>query len=205
MRYEIVPVGYLETNCVILWDETTLEGVVIDPGDNPQKIMAVVQQKSVNVTHILLTHTHYDHIGAVKTLRDSVEPHPMVMCSEVEHKIMMASTSHPEVDKSFGIDRYVVHDDEILVGGIRIRPILLPGHTDASICYYVERDKLLIAGDTLFYRDIGIQRHYSGPQGDLPKNIKKQLFALPDETVVIPGHDRTTTVGEEKKFNPYVR
>lgn len=204
MRYEIVPVGRLQTNCIVIWDEITLEGAVVDPGDDSYEIMAVIEAQKVQVTRILLTHQHYDHIGAVVPLMKRLPNKPRIMMGAKEYNEMKTTSRHPEINRAFELND-PVDGKPFYVGGIRVETISVPGHTNDSVCYYMPEESLLLAGDTLFYHDIGIQNYYDGPPTDLSKYIKERLFVLPEDTVVIPGHDKLTTIGDEIRNNPYVR
>lgn len=203
MKYEIIKVGRLQTNCIILWDNQTLEAAVIDPGDDSIKILNKINDYNLYVSRILLTHQHHDHIGAVTALLKHLPNNPRIMMGALEYSLMKSALRHPEVDRNFEL-----HDPAdgktFKIGNVESYTITVPGHTDDSVCYYFPEEKLVIAGDTLFYHAIGIHNYYSGAPTDLGKYIRDRLFVLPDDTVVIPGHDRLTTIGEEKKHNPYI-
>lgn len=204
MRIDIVPVGRLETNCCLLWDEASHIGCVVDPGDDVDAIYNRISELKMDVVAILLTHTHWDHVGAVKALWERLENKPTIYAHKVEYEQLMSNERHPEIDRSFKVDQYI-SDGYINVGSKTLKVLLLPGHTDASICFYDVEAGFVIAGDTLFYHSIGIVNYYNGPGTDLAKNIKSTLLTLPDETIIYPGHGRETTCGEEKLNNPYIK
>ena len=197
-------IGMVGTNCYLVWDEETKEGVIIDPAENGQFILAKCQEAGMRLTAILLTHGHFDHIGAVEEIRRAV-PVP-VYVGKKEEKLL----GDPELNlsRAFGSRAEVsqaslLKDNQILqLAGRNWKVIGTPGHTKGSVCYYLEEEKILFSGDTLFFESYGRTDFPTGSLKELRKSVVETLFRLPDEVIVYPGHEAQTTIGHEKKYNP---
>lgn len=196
-------VGPIQTNCYIVWDEETMEGVVFDPGADAKSIYAIIDEHKIHVKYILLTHTHYDHTGGVKELYELLNEEAIIAVHKDEyHAFLSDERNHSE--KLFFKNQLELASESISVGNIIFDLIIVPGHTVASVCFYSAKEHLLIAGDTLFYHTIGTNRTYNGPSMDLVHNITSSLLVLPDETIVYPGHGPSTSILEERTKNPYL-
>lgn len=212
MFLKVLVVGPLQTNCIIIAEEKTKKAAIVDPGADADKIYNEIIDNDFQVEYILLTHGHYDHIGAVEELKSRLNPTPKVVIHEDEEiylkdpnkNLSAFRPQYIEKEISFDADILIKDSEHIKLGNIIIEGILLPGHTNSSVCYYIDEAKVLIAGDTLFYHSIGTSDSYEGPFGDLIVNIDKRLFTLDDEVVVYPGHARSTTIKEEREKNPYL-
>lgn len=197
-------IGMVGTNCYLVWDEETKEGVVIDPAENGQFILGKCQEAGMTLTAILLTHGHFDHIGAVEEIRRAI-PVPVYVGTN-EKKLL----GDPEMNlsRAFGNSAEVtqvslVKDQQILrLAGRNWKVISTPGHTKGSVCYYLEEEKILFSGDTLFFESYGRTDFPTGNPKELRKSVVEILFHLPDEVTVYPGHEAQTTIGHEKKYNP---
>jgi len=207
MKIDVLELGMLDTNCYIIWDEKTLDAIVIDPGSTERRLVEFIIAGNFRVTHIIITHGHFDHVGGVKRLKEDLcklGMNPLITMSKLE-KDYMESNAAPKYHKRFfDLDLDIRDDEELDFGLIKFKAILLPGHTSYSMCLYAEEHNLIIVGDTLFYHSIGTEYYYDGPKTDLSQNIIKKLFVLPKETLVYPGHKQTTTIGEEIVNNPYL-
>ncbi|WP_105614171.1 MBL fold metallo-hydrolase [Vallitalea okinawensis] len=208
MIVKVLPVGMLQTNCYILIDEATNEAVIVDPGDEGERIINMISDYGWKVDRILITHGHYDHIMDTVKVRDALGAKIIIHADEEEYlynpDLSLMSVLMKD-SESFTADQVVREGDEIQVGESTVKVIKVPGHTRASICYYNEKDKLLIAGDTLFRDSIGRTDLYDGSPGDLANNIKEKLLILPDEVIVYAGHGPSTSIGYEKTNNPFLR
>jgi len=207
MIHEILPVGALQCNCSILGDETSGEAIVVDPGDDIPRIMAILQRHKLTVKQILITHAHIDHIaGAARLKRLTGAPIlynprdlPLVKMMDVQAGWLGMAT--PEVlppDDSLDQGRIIE------IAGLSGEILHTPGHTQGSVCLYLPEQSLLLAGDTLFAGSVGRTDLPGGDGATLIRSIHDQLLPLPDSTVVVPGHGPNTTIGEERESNPFL-
>jgi hydroxyacylglutathione hydrolase len=201
---QTVPVGELEVNCVIVKCQRTGLIAIFDPGDESNKIKDVISRIGGKPEIILNTHCHYDHIGAVENIRNEYGIKYFVHELEKEYstdpEINYSSVSNKRI--SIEPDGTFKDGDIIKVGDLKIRVIHTPGHTYGGCCFYF--DNILIAGDTLFAGSVGRADLYGGDENILVASIKNKLMTLDDDTIVIPGHGRPTSIREEKRFNPFL-
>lgn len=207
-RIEIIPVGPLETNCYVVSDPMSCQALVIDPGFKSERLLNYIRENNYHVSHILITHGHFDHVGGVTWFVESLckegyEP-PTVMMSFAEKKHMESKSASKYQKYFFDAQKDIVDGEDIDFGFIQFKSLILPGHTNFSMCFYSEEEGIVFVGDTLFYHSIGTETYYDGPADDLTKNIVKTLFALPEQTIVYPGHRQSTTIKEEMTLNPYL-
>src|SRR3974377_1188416 len=207
MIHKILPVGPLQCNCSIIGDETTREAMVIDPGDEIQDILALVRKHNLQVKQIVITHAHIDHVGGAMKLRAATGA-PIVLNQNDYALLKMldiqAAWSGVPAPGKVEIDRSITTGETVSAGSHTAQILRTPGHTEGSICLYFEPEKKLIAGDTLFAGSIGRTDLPGGDPQKITRYIQKTLMALPDETVVIPGHGELTTIGEERQSNPFL-
>jgi hydroxyacylglutathione hydrolase len=208
MIHEILTVGPLQCNCSILGDETSLEAIVVDPGDDIPSILNVLDKHNLTVKQIVITHAHIDHIaGAQRLKRVTGAPIlynqndlPLVEMMDVQAGWLGIPT--PEV----------LPPDDTLDDGKRIAIIGLagsilhtPGHTQGSVCLYLPDQSLLLAGDTLFNGSVGRTDLPGGNTRQLIASIHHRLLTLPDDVTVIPGHGAKTSIGAERDSNPFLQ
>jgi hydroxyacylglutathione hydrolase len=208
MIHEILPVGPLQCNCSIIGDEATREAMVIDPGDEIQSILALVRKHNLQVKQIVITHAHIDHVGGAMKLRAATgapillnqNDYDLLKMLDVQAAwIGMRSPGKVDIDQNIG------QSDTVKAGGLTANILLTPGHTEGSVCLYFPSEKKLIAGDTLFAGSIGRTDLPGGSFEKIIDSLHDKLLALPDETVVIPGHGPVTTIGEEREHNPFLK
>lgn len=199
MKIHQIEVGFLKTNCIILYDEVTLEAIIFDPGGGVDVINQYIHEKNLKLVAILITHGHLDHVAGVYKLKKRYNCD--VYMHEKEYYDIKKKGKHRI---KFEIDCWIDPESIIDFRFVRFKAILIKGHSNYSICFYDQAHKILISGDTLFYHSVGTGIYYDGPEDDLLKYIRDILFKLPEDTIVYPGHKNTTTIMEEKLNNPYL-
>jgi glyoxylase-like metal-dependent hydrolase (beta-lactamase superfamily II) len=204
-RIKTCLVGGFGTNCYVLYRESIQRAVIVDPGADGAYILDICRELSLIPEAILLTHGHFDHILAVKDLKEAF-PDVKIYAGEME-KEMLADTNS-NLSSYFGkkctvyADVYEKDSAIFSLAGMTFQVLFTPGHTAGSVCYLIESENLLISGDTLFLESLGRTDCPTGNQYMILNSIKERLFALPDDILVYPGHGEETTIGHEKAYNP---
>ncbi len=205
MQVESLIVGPVQTNCYIVACPKTKSGVVIDPGDDAEKIFEIIHANDLQIHYILLTHAHFDHVGAASAVKSRFD---VPVCLHRDEKPVLDSIDQQTAmfglppAPSFSVDRWLNGGDELECRDLNIRVLETPGHTPGGISYYL--DSSVFVGDALFSRGIGRTDLPGGDFSRLIAGIRQELFTLPDETKVFPGHGPSTTIGEEKESNPFL-
>ena len=208
MIHEILPVGPLQCNCSIIGDEATRDAMVIDPGDDIADILALIAKHNLQVKQIVITHAHIDHVGGAMKLRAATgapillnqNDSALLKMLDVQAAWLgMAPPGKVEIDQSVG------DSDKVHAGPLSALVLHTPGHTEGSICLYFPLQKKLIAGDTLFAGSIGRTDLPGGSFDKIIRSLHEKVLALPDETVVVPGHGPLTSIGEERESNPFLK
>jgi hydroxyacylglutathione hydrolase len=207
MIHEILPVGPLQCNCSIIGDETTREAMVIDPGDNIDDVLALIGKHNLQVKQIVITHAHIDHVGGAMKLRAATGA--PILLNQNDYALlkmldMQAAWIGVAPPGKVEIDRSVSAGETVSAGSHTAQILHTPGHTEGSICLYFEPEKKLIAGDTLFAGSIGRTDLPGGSTQKIMQSLHNIVLALPDETVVVPGHGELTTIGQERESNPFL-
>ncbi len=207
MKYERIVVGPLEVNCYIVYDEDSNQGIIIDPGGDAKVIKSRVESLGMKPVAIVNTHTHVDHIGANADMKEAY-PEAELMVPEKDLPLFHAPKNHMLVmmcraKESPEPDRLLNEGDTVGFGKESLKVIETPGHTIGSICLYSEDAKLLFTGDTLFAGSIGRTDLPFSSERDLFISVPKKIFVLPEDVQVLPGHGPSSTVGSEKRFNPF--
>lgn len=198
MIIEAILAGLYEENCYILMDEETKEAAILDPGGSPSSIKSRVLSLGANVKYILLTHAHFDHVGAVQDIKEAFNS-PLYV-SEIDAIYSKEDTS---VYGPIGEGNKYLNDGDILkLGNKEIKVIETPGHTKGGLCFLVE--DILVTGDTLFRGSIGRSDFIGGDFKELITSIKTKLLPLGDNVKVYPGHGPSSTIGYEKDMNPFL-
>lgn len=208
MIHEVLPVGMLGCNCSVIGDEISREAIVIDPGDEVSKIIAILERNQLTVKMIVITHAHIDHIGGAEKLRAHTgAPVYMHEADKMlsDHLDVQAGWLGMETPEDPGIDQPAREGDIIRAGSIEAHVLHTPGHTAGSISLYLPLESRVIAGDTLFQGSIGRTDLPGGDTAQIGRSIRGKLYTLPEDTIVFPGHGLTTSIGEEKRHNPFVR
>jgi glyoxylase-like metal-dependent hydrolase (beta-lactamase superfamily II) len=208
MIHEILPVGLLQCNCSIFGDEQSREAVVIDPGDNIEDVLAILDKHFLRVKTIVITHAHIDHIGGAAKLKAATGALVVMNALDQElydHLDVQASWLGMEPPARTVIDATASDGDALTLGPAEFRVLHTPGHTPGSISVWIPTENKLIAGDTLFRDSIGRTDLPGGNPRQILRSIEGQLLRLPEETVVVPGHGPNTTIGREKERNPFLQ
>jgi len=208
MIHEILPVGLLQCNCSIFGDEETREALVIDPGDNIQDILAILQKHGLRVKAIVITHAHIDHIGGAAKLKAATGAPVLLNQDDQElygHLDVQASWLGMETPTHTNIDDAARDGYVLWLGAAEFRVLHTPGHTQGSISLWIPAENKLIAGDTLFRDSIGRTDLPGGNPRQILRSIEDKLLGLPEETLVVPGHGPNTTIGREKERNPFLQ
>jgi glyoxylase-like metal-dependent hydrolase (beta-lactamase superfamily II) len=202
-----IVVGVFAENCWVIGNRRTGEAICIDPGDNPGEILAMARDMGVRIKAIANSHGHLDHVMGVRGVKEATGAPFLIHPADLEivrgSAAMAARWMGAQVEPPPDPDGLLADGDEIDVDGVKLRVIHTPGHTPGSVSFYV--NGLLFSGDTLFQGSIG-RTDLPGGDYDLEmSSIVDRLLALPDDTIVLPGHMAQTTIGQERQRNPYVR
>jgi len=199
-------VGPIMANCFILGCESTKEAVVIDPGDDADRILMELSKAGLIVKYLINTHGHFDHVGANKRMKEvtgaqlAIHPDDEPMLAELSRSALMFGLS---AQNSPPADILLKNGDEISFGDITLQVMHTPGHSKGGICLYTKGH--LFAGDTLFAGSIGRTDLPGGDYDTLISSIKEKLLGLDEDTIVYTGHGPETTIGNEKRMNPFLR
>jgi hydroxyacylglutathione hydrolase len=195
-------VGHLESNCFIIADERTKEAILIDPGDEPDRILDLLTKNNLKLKYIVCTHAHFDHVGAIPELKTETGARILIHYDELD--IYKHTREQAAILWGFELeplpepDMLVSEGDELEVGGLKFRILHTPGHSPGSICLYGEG--IVITGDTLFAGTVGRTDLFGGNVQKLKSSFRK-LMALADEVRVFPGHGPQSTIGKERTDN----
>lgn len=206
MKLERLTLKLLSENCYIYHNEENC--VLFDPGSDYEHIKEYILSKNLKLSYILLTHCHFDHVGAAADLKEFFNA--KIMCHKEDLttlKLANKSATYYGLEpvKIPEIDEFLEDNKVIDFFGSPIKVIHTPGHSTGSVCFYIQQDNILISGDTLFLESIGRTDFPTGSFEDIIDSIENKLYTLPDDTVVYPGHGFHTTIGYEKKSNPFVQ
>lgn len=198
-------VGMVETNCYIIWNKESKEAAIVDPGDRADKIIEKCRLLGVEVKGILLTHGHFDHVMAVEELRKTMKA-PVYACEKeaevlIDEALNLSNQFHEGL-VNIKADVLLKDGETFDMAGYTFKMLATPGHTIGSCCYYVEAEKILFSGDTLFEGSYGRVDFPTSSTRDMIHSVAEILLALPDDVAVYPGHMGFTTIGDEKKYNP---
>ena len=198
--------GQVRTNVYFVKNTETQEMFIVDPADQADVIKQRIAAMEGKPTAILLTHGHFDHIMAVSELKNAFSI-PVIACAreaEMLNDPVRNMTDYTDRLVSFDADRYLDDLDVFTCAGFEIQMLHTPGHTPGSCCYYLKDEKVLFSGDTLFCGSCGRTDFPGGSMSQMRNSLHRLMENLPEETVVYPGHESATTIGEEKRYNPFV-
>ena len=205
MKYETLSVGVLETNCYLVYCPETLECAVVDPGAEAERIFRLIAEKGLKPRVLLNTHGHVDHIGANKDIKErfdiplyihSADSAMLERVHQTEMAFFLGAKDSPPPD------HFLKDGDKLKIGKSFLRVIHTPGHSPGSVSFL--GDGFLLSGDTLFFGGVGRTDLPGGSWQEMESSIKNKILTMPDEMLVLPGHGPSTTVGQEKRSNPFI-
>lgn len=206
MKVERFLTGILSTNCYVAWNEQTKEAVIVDPAAYSKKLAEFLREEGLKPQAVLLTHGHFDHIMGIDGMREKFQV--PVYASEKEQEILQDARLNLSAAYGGGYtfsDATCVRDgEELEIAGMKIKVIETPGHTAGGCCYYIAEEEALFSGDSLFCASIGRTDFPTGSSSQLVRAVRDKLLVLPEETMVYPGHMEETTIGYERKHNPFI-
>jgi len=209
MIIETFQVGWLQCNCTILGDEQTQEAIIIDPGEDSEEIFARLAKRGLKAKQIVCTHTHIDHVGAIYELQERMQVPAAIHKADLllfEKLDVQAQWIGMPMPKRGAIDRLLQDGDAIACQGIEIGAVHTPGHTPGSTSFQLAADRnILFTGDTLFAQSIGRTDLWGGSYPEIIRSIQNKLLTFNDDTLVIPGHGQQTTIGHERRYNPFLK
>lgn len=205
LKIQRMVLGPVRTNCYLAVNQETKECFVVDPADMAGLILTEIKEENLTARAVLLTHGHYDHIGAAEELRTALKI--PIYASEMElptladtEKNLSAMFGHPMTVKA---DRGLKDGEVLGIAGFSVQVFQTPGHTPGGACYYLEEEKTLFSGDTLFAGSVGRSDFPGGSARTLQDSVRRLFRELPEDTNVYPGHESETDIGYEKRYNPY--
>lgn len=198
-------VGVVATNCYVIADKNQTIGAIIDPGDDPERIMATVDRLGIEVVYIINTHGHVDHIGANGRIKELTKAPIVIHQADVE---MLSSPTRNlsalmgcEIT-SPGADRVLEEGDTIMFGEVKLEVVHTPGHSPGSIC--LSGDSVVFSGDTLFFDSIGRTDFPGSSYQEIMNSIREEFLPLPDDVMIYPGHGPSGRMGEIRMVNPFL-
>jgi hydroxyacylglutathione hydrolase len=208
MLVDTFPVGPLQCNCSIIACQETGEAAVIDPGGDPEDILAIAEKHGLKIKYLLHTHAHFDHVLGSRAVKEATGAQICLHNGDkwlYENLARQGSLFGFSITEPLPVDKYLEDEEEVQIGKLKTSVIHTPGHTPGSLCFSLQdTDSMLFAGDTLFNRSIGRTDLWGGSFEQIIESISSRLFSLDDSTRVIPGHGPNTDIWSEKRENPFL-
>ena len=209
MIHEIIPVGMLACNCSIVGDEACGEAIVIDPGDEIDRVQQILNRHHLRVKYIVATHAHIDHVGGIERLQHATGAAVLMNESDLplyRNLAIQAAMLGMSAPETVEVDQFLKTGDKLRWGSLALEVMSTPGHSPGSISLHLSGDNArLFSGDTLFKNSIGRTDLWGGDFPQILRSIQDTLLRFPDDTLVFPGHGPSTTIGAEREFNPFLQ
>ena len=209
MIHEIFPVGMLACNCSILGDETTGEAVVIDPGDDIERVQRILAQHHLHVKYIVATHAHIDHVGGIEKLQQATGAEVLMHQADLplyQNLALQAEWLGVPSPGVVDVDQLLQQGDTLRCGALTLEVLHTPGHSPGSLSLYLPgENQRIFSGDTLFQGSIGRTDLWGGSSEEILRSIRERLLIFPDQMPVFPGHGAPTTIGAERESNPFLQ
>jgi hydroxyacylglutathione hydrolase len=209
MIHEIIPVGMLACNCSIVGDEATGEAVVIDPGDDVERVQEILARCKLQPRYIVVTHAHIDHVGGIEKLKKATGAPVLMHQSDLplyQNLVIQAAWLGVRPPGTVEVDQFLRQGDRLRWGGLELEVLHTPGHSPGSVSLHMPGEHARIfSGDTLFQASIGRTDLWGGSFDQILRSIHETLLRFPDETPVFPGHGPATTIGDERETNPFLQ
>ncbi len=206
MRIKKFVIGMIGTNCYVVSNENTKECFIVDPAVCDKNVISYIETEGLSLKAILLTHGHFDHIMGIDGVREKFQV--PVYASEKEQEMLQDARLNLSAayggGYTFSDATYVRDGEELEIAGMKIKVIETPGHTAGGCCYYIAEEETLFSGDSLFCASIGRTDFPTGSSSQLVRAVRDKLLVLPEDTMVYPGHMEETTIGYERKHNPFI-
>jgi glyoxylase-like metal-dependent hydrolase (beta-lactamase superfamily II) len=209
MIHEIFPVGMLACNCSILGDETTGEAVVIDPGDDIERVQRILAQHHLHAKYIVATHAHIDHVGGIEKLQQATGAEVLMHQADLplyQNLALQAEWLGVPSPGVVDVDQFLQQGDTLRCGALTLEVLHTPGHSPGGVSLYLPgENQRIFSGDTLFQGSIGRTDLWGGSLEEILRSIRERLLIFPDQMPVFPGHGAPTTIGAERESNPFLQ
>jgi glyoxylase-like metal-dependent hydrolase (beta-lactamase superfamily II) len=209
MIHEVLPVGMLACNCSIVGDETTGEAVVIDPGDEVERVQEILTRHGLKAKYIVATHAHIDHVAGIEKLQRASGAAVLMHEGDLplyQNLAVQAAWLGVRPPGMVEVDQFLGEGDALRWGSLQLEVLHTPGHSPGSLSLHLPGEhRRIFSGDTLFQGSIGRTDLWGGSFDQILRSIQETLLRFPDETPVYPGHGPTTTIGEERECNPFLQ